>query len=171
MEIRELPPAIEPDYWNVVFHPSEGILPRLVLGRFQHVSAFTYIPGTRAWILYDCQWGGTRIMLLPRVNVLVAYTSGCTVVKFDRIYKPMLFASRIGFFCVPAIKHLLGIDSFSMRPDALFKDCLKYGGVVISEQNPAASDRQSMANSECGQATQVREKPPCDQTGAVTDIA
>jgi hypothetical protein len=132
MDTRVLPDAIEPTYWNVVFHPSVTGLNRLLLGRFQHVSAFTYIPGVGAWILYDCQWGGTRIAFLPRLNVLIAYTRGCAVVKFDRIYKPTLLAGRLGFYCVSAVKQLLGVRCQSILPDGLYRYLIRNGGTEIS---------------------------------------
>ena len=140
MEIRELPPVIEPDYWNVVFHPSEAILPRLVLGRFQHVSAFTYIPGFSGWILYDVQWGGVRIAMFSKVAHLVAYTRGCTVVKFARRYDHMPLYTRLGFYCVPAIKHLIGLSCVAVSPDGLYRAVIANGGEVISEpERPAAA--------------------------------
>ena len=140
MEIRELPPAIEPDYWNLVFHPSESILPRLTFGRFQHVSAFTYIPGFAGWILYDVQWGGVRIAMLGKVAHLVAYTRGCTVVKFNRCYDHMPLYTRLGFYCVPAIKHLIGLSCVAVSPDGLYRAVIANGGEVISEpERPTAA--------------------------------
>ena len=140
MEIRELPPAIEPDYWNLVFHPSESILPRLTFGRFQHVSAFTYIPGVAAWIMIDCQWGGVRIAAIPRINMLVAYTRGCAVIKFDRRYQRFALSSRLGFYCVPAIKHLIGLSCVAVSPDGLYRAVIANGGEVISEpERPTAA--------------------------------
>ena len=129
-----LPDAIEPDYWNVVFHPSTNRLNRLLLGRFQHVSAFTYIPGTGAWLLYDCQWGGVRIALIPRINVLVAYTRGANVVKFERRYQKFALTSRFGFYCVPAVKQLLGLSCVAATPDGLYRHLIVNGGELISGQ-------------------------------------
>ena len=134
MDTYELPDAIEPSYWNVVFHPSQTRLNRLLLGRFQHVSAFTYIPGVGAWIMIDCQWGGMRIALIPRINILVAYTRGCTVIKFDRRYQRFALASRLGYYCVPAIKQLLGLSCVAATPDAFYRHLIKHGGVLISGQ-------------------------------------
>jgi len=142
MDSYELPEAIEPTYWNVVFHPSETRLARILLGRFQHVSAFTYVPGVAAWIMYDCQWGGIRIALIPKVNVLVAYTRDCTVIKFDRRYQRFALSSRFGFYCVPAIKQLLGLSCVAVFPDGLYRHLIKNGGELISGQRvdtPAAA--------------------------------
>ena len=140
MDAHILPDAIEPSYWNVVFHPSQTRLDRLLLGRFRHVSAFTYIPGVAAWVMVDCQWGGMRIAFIPRLAVLIAYTSGCTVVKFDRRYQRFALASRFGFYCVPAIKQLLGLSCVAVRPDALYRAIINNGGEIINEpERPAAA--------------------------------
>jgi hypothetical protein len=148
MDSYALPDAIEPSYWNVVFHPSESRAARFFLGRFQHVSAFTYIPGVSAWIMVDCQWGGMRIAFIPRINVLVAYTSGATVIKFDRRYQPFALASRFGFYCVPAIKQLLGLSCVAATPDGLYRHLIKHGGELISGQcvdTAAAAARSDVA--------------------------
>src|SRR5215831_4734756 len=140
MEIRVLPEAVEPDYWNVVFHPSASRLARVFFGCFQHVSAFTYVPGFAGWILYDVQWGGVRIMVLLRVAALVEYTKGCTVIKFSRRHSHMPIASRVGFYCVPAIKHLLGLSCVAAFPDGLYRALIDNGGIIINESvNPAAA--------------------------------
>jgi len=134
MDTIALPDAIEPTYWNVVFHPSQTRLDRLLLGRFRHVSAFTYIPGVAAWVMVDCQWGGMRIAFIPRLAVLIAYTSGCTVVKFDRRYERFALASRLGYYCVPAIKQLLGLSCVAATPDGLYRHLIANGGELISGQ-------------------------------------
>jgi len=135
-----LPEAVEPDYWNVVFHPSETRLARFLLGRFQHVSAFTYVPGFGGWILYDVQWGGVRIMVLLRVAALVEYTRGCTVIKFTRRHSHLPIATRLGFYCVPAIKHLLGLSCVAAFPDGLYRALIDNGGTILNESvNTAAA--------------------------------
>ena len=134
MDTIALPDAIEPSYWNVVFHPSQTRLDRLLLGRFRHVSAFTYIPGVAAWVMVDCQWGGMRIAFIPRIAVLVAYTRGCTVIKFDRRYQKFALASRLGYYCVPAIKQLLGLSCVAATPNGLYRHLIKHGGELISGQ-------------------------------------
>jgi hypothetical protein len=153
MDYYELPDAIEPTYWNVCFHPAKGFWQRLLLGRFQHVSAFTYIPGAAAWILYDCQWGGTRISLIPRINVLVAYTRGCAIIKFDRFYRPVILCSRIGFYCVPAIKSLLGLPCVAVFPDALYRYLLNNGGELISGQRVVTTAAAAGPDAATGTAT------------------
>ena len=93
-----LPEAIEPDYWNVVFYPSDGAW--RALGRFKHVSAFTYVPGFRAWLICDVQWSGMRLCVFSHaaaMRLFTHYTEDCTIVKFTRQHRQMMLASRLGF--------------------------------------------------------------------------
>ena len=134
MDARILPEAFEPSYWNVVFHPSRTRLTRTLLGQFDHVSAFAYVPGFRFWVLYDNQWGGTRISFVAHSNLIVPYIRDCTVVRFDRLYKPMVLLSRLGFYCVPAIKNLLGLACVAATPTALYRHLIANGGILLNGQ-------------------------------------
>jgi hypothetical protein len=134
MDSYQLPDAIEPDYWNVVFHPSQGRTARILLGRFQHVSAFTYVPGFRAWLCYDVQWSGMRLAMFSMpaaLTVFVHYTKNCAIIKFDRNYGQLGLMSRLGFYCVPAIKQLLGLSCVAVTPDGLYRHLIKHGGSLI----------------------------------------
>jgi hypothetical protein len=134
MDTQILPDGFEPSYWNVVFHPSKSRLARLLLGCFDHVSAFAYVPGFRVWVIYDCQWGGTRISFVSHGTLIVPFIRDCTVVKFDRVYQPMVFLSRFGFYCVPAIKSLLGLSCVAVTPDALYRHLINNGGMLLNGQ-------------------------------------
>ena len=154
MDIRELPPAIEPDYWNVVFHPSESRAARFFLGRFQHVSAFTYIPGFRAWLMYDAQWRGTRLLVVSEraLEAYIGYMRDCAIVKFDRADRHPALPGRLvffGFYCVPAIKSLLGLSCVAATPDALYRHLINNGGILLngyhSSSAAAAAARSNVA--------------------------
>jgi hypothetical protein len=148
MDSITLPEAIEPDYWNVVFHPSETRLGQ-ALGRFKHVSAFTYVPGFRAWLICDVQWSGMRLCLFSHeaaMRVFTHYTADCTLVKFDRQHRQMMLASRLGFYCVPAVKCLLGLSCVAVTPDGLYRYLVKHGGCLIGARGdtPAAAARPEL---------------------------
>jgi hypothetical protein len=134
MDTQILPDGFEPSYWNVVFHPSKSRLARLLLGSFDHVSAFAYVPGFRVWVIYDCQWGGTRISFVSHGTLIVPFIRDCSVVRFDRVYQPMVLASRLGFYCVPAIKSLLGLSCVAATPDALYRHLINNGGMLLNGQ-------------------------------------
>jgi hypothetical protein len=132
----ELPAAIEPDYWNVVFHPSRTRLERILLGRFRHVSAFTYVPGFKAWLIFDVQWGGVRLALFSHQAALEHFlelVGDCTIVKFYRQHRDRLITARLGFYCVPAVKCLLGLSCVAVTPGALYRHLMNNGGVLLGE--------------------------------------
>jgi hypothetical protein len=151
MDEINIPDAIEPTEWFVVFHPTamNRILGWLALGKYKHVSAFAYCPSYKAWLLYDAQWGGTRLIMFSHATAktaLVNYLRGCIVVKMQRGLQPMGWTGRIAFYCVPAIRHLLSVRCACLRPDALLHYLLKNGGLRVDEGiQPTDPDRPQLA--------------------------
>jgi hypothetical protein len=119
----------------------------LACGRFKHVSAFAYCPGFRAWLVYDTQLSGTRLMLLaagPTAKAtLLKYMADCEVVMFTRQHQPMSWSSRIGFYCVPAIKHLLGVRCARMTPSGLYRHLMQNGGTRLDDTIHAPNPHRS----------------------------
>ena len=160
MDTQILPDAIEPTYWNVVFHPSETRLNRILLGRFQHVSAFTYVPGFRAWLMYDAQWRGTRLLVVSEraLEAYIGYMRDCAIVKFDRADRHPALPGRLvffGFYCVPAIKSLLGLSCVAATPDALYRHLINNGGILINgiDHSSSAAAAAARSNVAAGTAT------------------
>lgn len=151
MDPATSPDGFEPTEYFVVFHPTATTrwLSWLAMGHFKHVSAFAYIPGFKAWLIYDVACAGTRLLLLPADDSgkaeLVRYTHGCAIVKMRRRSGGSL--PHVGFFCTTAICHLLGLTCVA-RPDALWRLCLRNGGVPLGqhEPGPAATGRSQPAD-------------------------
>ena len=136
MDEITLPDAIEPNEWFIVFHPKARTrwISWLACGKFKHVSAFAYCPGFRVWLIYDAQWSGMRLFLVSAAAakaMLGKYTACCAIVKFTPWRHPMPLTSRLAYYCVPAIKHLLGVRCASWRPDGLYVHLLRNGGQLI----------------------------------------
>lgn len=143
-EIATPPDAIEPSEWFVVFHTKamNRVFSALACGRFKHVSALGYCAGFKAWLLFDPQWSGLRITLHSHDAMrkfFADYSRGCAVVKIARSTDAMRLSSRLGFYCVPAIKQLLGLRSGALRPSALYRQLLRNGGVLIDAGQPSAN--------------------------------
>jgi hypothetical protein len=143
MDEINLPEAIEPDEWYVIFHRKVAVrwLSWLAFGEFKHVSAMAYCPGFKAWLVYDTQLRGTRIFLVAHGRdgetikpFFIERTRDCAVVKIARGHAHMGLSSRWGLYCVPVIKHLIGLRSAALRPDKLYKDCIKAGGEIIGAE-------------------------------------
>lgn len=123
----------EPTEWFVVFHrkTANRILSFLAFGEFKHVSAFAYCDGFKAWVIYDVQWRGTSIRIADQA-ALIEMTRGLDILKIARTAKRMGASSRIGFTCVTAVKHLIGLQGcVAATPSQLYRHILRNGGVDI----------------------------------------
>jgi hypothetical protein len=133
-----LPDAFEPARWNVVFHrvSTRRWLSLIACGQFKHVSAFAYVPGFKAWLIYDTQWSGTRIMVLPHNDAGLAelrrYTAGCDVLVAQR--RVAGARAPLPFLCTTAVQHLIGIPGVALRPDALYRLMLRNGAVPLGRE-------------------------------------
>jgi len=154
LKIVQKPTAVEPENWFLVFHPisSTRWLNRLPL-RFRHVSAFAYVHAPKVWLFYDVQFWCTRHIILlddqTSLDFLAAVTEGCTVLSMRR-RGPARFWFRVGFWCVPAIKHLLGLRSSALLPTGLLRDCLAAGAKVIHDPEVRSPGRPEPASAAGG---------------------
>jgi hypothetical protein len=160
LQLVAKPTAVEPEAWFIVFHPVSATrwLNRLPM-RFRHVSAFAYVHAAGCWLIYDVQFWGTRHILLPdnpaALDFLADFTARCTVLHMRRPGPSRLWF-RVGFWCVPAIKHLLGLRSSALLPNGLYRSCLRAGAKVIhgppEVRAPGRSESADAAG--CGRTSQ-----------------
>jgi hypothetical protein len=149
-----LPAAIEPTEWFVVFRniSVNYWLDLLTPGQRKHVSAFGYCPGVKLWLVYDVQLSGTRIILMSQAEVLT-WVGHDELIKIARVGKRMGLSSRLGFSCVNAVKHLIGLRCVAATPDALHYHILRNGGILISDARqpaPAAARSSARAGAAAG---------------------
>lgn len=138
MDAARLTGAFEPSRWNLVFHMKTKLWWLQWLGRFKHVSAFAYIPRVKLWVIYDVQITGTRLMFFPHDEwiggVVQDWTRNSEILVIDRrVDGKNKIATRFFFFCGPAIKHLIGLRGRALRPDAIYREVVKAGGMAIAE--------------------------------------
>jgi hypothetical protein len=136
--------AIEPERWVLVFQRESKVwwVRLLACGRYKHVAAYAYLPGFKAWLIYDVNMVRTSIVVVPDGDEALGYLYELTrdadlmAVKREGI---AITATpwRIGFWCVPAVAHLIGLRSGALRPDRLWRDCLRAGGQPL-DPGPAA---------------------------------
>lgn len=131
--------AYEPAAWLILFGATTGKpwLDRIIPGRFKHVSAAGWVAGAKTWVFYDAAWRRTSLKLLPdkegdRYYAVKQRGHGVLKVEADPdVRGRALF--RAGFWCVPAVKHLLGSRSGALRPDRLWHDLVAAGAEIISD--------------------------------------
>lgn len=128
--------AIEPDVWYLVF---EETTPRWWLrwvGRFKHVMAIGWVAHQRVWLVYDVSLGRSRVAVLPDCpgtdQEIARLMEEATWLALTPRETPRFHWLRIGFWCVPAVSHLVGIGGCALRPDAFFRDCLRHGAEIVT---------------------------------------
>lgn len=100
---------------------------------FRHVLALGYDPDLSAYVLYDPTHAGTTITILSAddraVDLLILHVkeTGCWL-KVNPGGNRFLFG-QWRFYCVPAIKHLVGLKSCALSPHGLYRDLVKAGAV------------------------------------------
>lgn len=133
------PATIDPVDWIVVFRPwSDSWLVRtFVPGRFKHVSACAYLAGNRAWVTYDVGFDGTKIMVIPdgaeADRILTPWLDGCTLIRMRKNHDARCAVALFGW-CAPAVARLIGLRCGALRPQTLYRHCLRNGGQVIGQQ-------------------------------------
>lgn len=128
----------EIETWFVTFH-RDCISPfwnRWTPGRFKHVRAFAYSADALCWVFYDVAMSGTRVILAPAGaeadRLIGEYIAGGSVLKMRRLppRKPR-WRDRVGFWCVPAMRHLLNLPGGALLPEGLWRDCIHSGAEVV----------------------------------------
>lgn len=139
--------TFEPSTWLLIFNHEASTWWRsfLAFGRFKHVWACAYVPDCNAWLVYDVHLDGTTIGLVPAgplFNQFLGYRTGglnrATIVSMPRqparkMANPLILIRRLGFWCVPAIAHLVGVRCATYRPDSLYRACLREGGTLFED--------------------------------------
>lgn len=121
-----------PENWLVCFDrkAANWFWSAIACGRYKHVRAFAFVPEMRVWVFYDVQAVTAEIFVAhdgPGAERLIGqWVENAEVVHVKRRARSRRWF-RVGFWCVPAIKHLLGLRCVALRPDALYRHCLKIG--------------------------------------------
>lgn len=125
-----------PAVWYVVFHdgPDPYWWWPLCKPGFRHVLAFGYSVNADAWLIQDVTVARTIaravtpetfdawLATLPPERTILRYESP-VVIPDARQWGGF----RLGFWCTPAIAHLIGSPSRALRPHALFRDLVRLG--------------------------------------------
>lgn len=140
-----------PRRWLLCFkHKSDSrIVSLLACGRYKHVLAFGYVEEFDAWLFFDLRFRHLDIQIARGEGarqLMAAYIDDATLVGIPARATGGTLA--LGFWCVPAIAKLIGLNSGALRPDALFRDCLAQGGeIVADEYQPAIATARPHAES------------------------
>ncbi len=132
MIIEADPPSGFPSSWYVAFFGSERRhwWDYLSPGGFYHVLAFAYAASAERWLIYDVTEHRTIIRAYTTDDFskwIAGLPNGRTILRFDGGDRPAAPHVRWGFWCAPAVAHLVGVRSRALRPVALWRDLLAQG--------------------------------------------
>lgn len=148
IDLRDTP--LEPQFWVLVFSrvAHQPWQRYCVPGRYKHVRAYAYLPATQTWLFYDVHLHRTQILVVPdcdaALGILALWQRDADLLRMRRRDDARIFF-RIGFWCVPAMKHLIGLRSGALRPDALWRDCVRAGAERIGSAALRPASDQSRA--------------------------
>lgn len=136
---------VQPEIWTLVFNREAKTrwASWLAMGRYKHVRAYAYVPFLHVWVFFDPHIAGTDIVIAadgePAQRLIGSWIVDADLLRMRRRPPGREFCwpgvwcdERAKFpvlgFCVPAIKRLLGLRYVALRPDALYRLCLRNGG-------------------------------------------
>jgi hypothetical protein len=130
------PGAGEPVHWQLCFSrkSATAFANFLPIGRYKHVRAFGYVAHINTWIFFDPSWRRTTIRVArgDAANALIhEFLYLADVIQMPACERAG--AAPLFGWCAPAVAHLLGLASGALRPDALFRDCLRHGGELLAD--------------------------------------
>lgn len=143
---------LEPDeitLWFIAFYRTCATewLGNIIPGKYKHVNCFGWSQRCQVWVFYEVALGETRIRVAPAGTegdkALAAWTMDADIIQLAKQVSDnkLKFYERLGFWCVPAVKHLVGIPGGALRPDKLWRDCLKANAKVICQVTPQNARR------------------------------
>lgn len=136
--------AGQPARWVLAFQRTteSRLIDWLASGTYKHVSAFGYIAEVDHWVFLD--WRFATIDVIVARGAAATQLTGYYTRDADLLGmapRKTGHGMRLGLWCVPAIKHLVGIEGSALRPDALWRDCIRQGAEILSHEDTRADHR------------------------------
>jgi hypothetical protein len=130
-----------PVVWQVCFAdrvrraPWDWICPQ----NYRHAFLLGYLPGLDRWLCYDVLFFKTEITVLPgalagRLLTTAQRQGGVLNWPAPGALKASWWP-RFGFWCVPAIKHVLGLRCVAMTPKGLHDWMVRHGARPLVEES------------------------------------
>jgi hypothetical protein len=145
MRLDSAIPAIwHPSRWLLIFEEKSGWwAARFIPGRFKHVCAAGYVAAIDTWLVYSVERDGTKIGAFrpgpdfDRWLAIAIERARVLRVEARREPAPMPWFT---FWCVPAIRHLLGLRCGALWPDQLWRYCLANGAEEVRDADAPAAN-------------------------------
>lgn len=142
----EGPLIVRPESWTLVFNREAATwwVGWLAFGRYKHVRAYAYVPFLHVWVFIDTHLGGSDVIVTadgePAQRQIAAWIVNADLIRMRR-HLPARRYLTPPFYCVGAVKRLLGLNCGALRPDALYRYCLAHGAepFEVADGRPAVS--------------------------------
>lgn len=134
--VEDVPLA--PLFWQVCFLGWErrAIWDWFLPAGFRHVFLLGYLPQLDRWLCYDVSCFKTEITVLS--NARAGFLLNCAIEQGAVLSWPVpivkpSFRLRLGFWCVPAVKHALGLRCVALTPKGLHDYLARHGAKPLVE--------------------------------------
>lgn len=136
IRLVETSAAGQPERWIICFRRTSEVwwVNWLAGGRFKHVSAFGYVAAVDHWVFLDWRFACIDILIArgeAAKQLMHHYTKNADLLGMAANPDGAAHGFRFGTYCVPAVKHLLGLRSRAVRPDGLYRDCIRNGATPL----------------------------------------
>ena len=139
-----------PPIWLVCFAGREVRTPwdRFLTCGFRHAFLLGFVPGPNVWLLHETLYDRTNVAV---VSSAIADRLLTTAVREGAVLEwrigppePPRLMLRFGLWCVPAIKHVLGVRCVALTPKGLHDWLLRNGAKpVAAEAHEPVLDNES----------------------------
>jgi len=143
--------AGQPAKWILAFRRTTDsrLINLLAFGRYKHVTAFGYIREVDHWVFMDWRTIALDIIVArgtDATRLINYYTRDADMLGMPARSR-QIGGPQFGLWCVPAVKQLLGIRGGALRPDALWRCCIRQGAEILSHESsePATGTARSDA--------------------------
>lgn len=126
----------EPQRWVVCFSRTAATtwLQRAPIGRYKHVRAFGCVVPIQTWVFFDPAMSRTSLRLArgaAATALMMEFLHEADAILIERRERARA-VPRLAGWCVPQIRHLLGLSGIgALRPAALWNELLRHGGEIL----------------------------------------
>jgi hypothetical protein len=135
-----------PSRWLLVFNckATNWFYRLIAMGRYKHVRAFGYVADCDVYVFYDVQpLEGTTIQIArgdAARRLMLEWTIDADVLAVESSVSREI-RWPVPFLCTTTIASLIGLRcvALTLRPDALYRHCLRNGATVVHGQAGCAT--------------------------------
>lgn len=111
---------------------------RFLAPGFRHVFMLGYVAEFGAWLLYDVRLSHTTVAIVSQAHAAaligLAMDEGDVLTLSPQLHVKHSPLDRIGFWCVPAARHLLGVRCVALTPRGLHRYLVRMGAKSLKAE-------------------------------------